>query len=118
MKNKHEAPFLECISNKHAIVILSNQNKVLNKAIETERSEHLSLAKSNEGLKERCKMRTGEKARLTKEVVYLEKSKPDNHAMQCKLEFAKREHESVPSRYNAAELKVKKCRRCPFAQCL
>ena len=83
--------------------MLSNQNKALNKALETERNKYLTLVKSNDGLKERNKICTDDKARLTKKFSGLHKNKIDKHAMQCKLDFAKREHESVSSRCIAAE---------------
>ena len=52
MKNKHDAFGLECDSNKHAIKMLSNQNKVLNKALANDKNKYLNLVKSGEGLKE------------------------------------------------------------------
>ena len=73
MKNKHEASCLECTSNKHALTMLTNQNKALNKALETEWTTHHTLVKSNEGLKERHKTCTDDKARLTKEIAGLPK---------------------------------------------
>ena len=75
--------------------------------LETERNEYLTLFKSNEGLKERCEACTDEKARSTKEIAGLKKSKLGNYEMQCELDFAKRDYESVSSRCNADELKAK-----------
>ena len=87
--------------------MLSNQNEALSEALEAERNECHTLVESNEGLKERHKTCTDDKIRLAKEIVGLRKNQLDNQAMQCKLDFAKRAHESMSSRCNAAELKVK-----------
>ena len=107
IKNKYEASYLECNSNKYAINMISNQSKALNKALETERNKYHTLVKSKEGLKERYKMCTDDKTRLTKEIAGIHKNKLDNHAMQYKLDFAKREYESVSSRSNAKPIYYK-----------
>ena len=107
MKNKYEAKYLECTSNKYTLTMLTNQNKALNKALEAERTKYHTLVKSNKGLKERYKICTDHNIKLSKEIATLHKNKLDNVAMQCKLDFAKREYESVSEKYNAGEQKAK-----------
>ena len=103
MKSKYEEIYLENTSNKRAMAALTKQLVDVNKMHASQLNKNINVVKNHEGLKEKYKLSQAENTRLQKEITSLHKDLADSNAKQYKIEFMKKEYDSLKSKYDAAE---------------